>query len=76
MIARWTAAEEEGFGRTLAQGERLLGDLVARAREGRRGEVRAEDAFRLARHLRLPVRDDKELLERGGLTVDEGASPP
>ena len=57
-IARWAAAEEEGFGRTLAQGERLLADLIAtregrgRERGARRGRVPA------ARHLRLPVRDD------------------
>ena len=35
-IERWAAAEEEGFGRTLEQGERLLaGDR--RAGQGRRG---------------------------------------
>ncbi|HYP47798.1 MAG TPA: alanine--tRNA ligase-related protein, partial [Thermoleophilaceae bacterium] len=29
-IERWARAEEEGFGRTLEQGERLLGEVVAR----------------------------------------------
>ena len=33
-IMRWAAAEEEGFGRTLAQGERLLADMIAGARRG------------------------------------------
>jgi len=35
-IERWARAEEESFGRTLEQGERLLADLVQRAREDRR----------------------------------------
>ena len=39
-IARWAAAEEEGFGRTLAQGERLLADLIEKARERRRARHR------------------------------------
>src|SRR5213075_1934520 len=29
-IAKWTRAEEENFGRTLDQGERLLRDIIAR----------------------------------------------
>src|SRR3954453_6950623 len=33
MIRRWTASEEEGFRRTLDQGERLLTEIVRRARE-------------------------------------------
>ena len=37
-IERWARAEEEGFGRTLAQGERLLAELVERrGRRARRG---------------------------------------
>ena len=65
-IERWARAEEESFGRTLEQGERLLGELVERAQGGehlvglRRGRVPA------ARHLRLPVRDDQGAARRGG----------
>jgi alanyl-tRNA synthetase len=32
-IVRWAASEEEGFGRTLAQGERLLAELVRAAKD-------------------------------------------
>ena len=31
-IVRWARAEEESFGRTLEQGERLLAELIAGAR--------------------------------------------
>ena len=70
-IARWTAAEEEGFGRTLAQGERLLADLVARAREEGASEVSAEDAFRLHDTYGFPFEMTKELLDEAELEVDE-----
>ena len=63
---RWARAEEESFGRTLEQGERLLGERD-RAREGgadlvglRRGRLPA------ARHLRLPLRADQGAARRGG----------
>ncbi len=40
-IMRWAAAEEEGFGRTLEQGERLLADLIGtRPRRRRAGRSR------------------------------------
>ena len=70
-IARWTAAEEEGFGRTLAQGERLLADLVARARGEGASEVSAEDAFRLHDTYGFPFEMTKELLDEAELGVDE-----
>jgi len=70
-IARWSAAEEEGFGRTLVQGERLLADLVARAREEGASEVSAEDAFRLHDTYGFPFEMTKELLDEAGLGVDE-----
>ncbi len=70
-IARWTAAEEEGFGRTLVQGERLLHDLVAGARERGASEVSAEDAFRLHDTYGFPFEMTKEVLDEAGLGVDE-----
>jgi len=70
-IARWTAAEEEGFGRTLVHGERLLADLVSRAREGGASAVSAEDAFRLHDTYGFPFEMTKELLDQSGLAVDE-----
>ena len=66
-IARWAASEEEGFGRTLAQGEKLLGDLIAR-REGPTGvtEVPAVDAFQLHDTYGFPFELTQEMLaERG-----------
>jgi len=70
-IARWAAAEEAGFGRTLAQGERLLTDLVARAQAAGSQEVPAEDAFRLHDTYGFPFELAKELLSDAGLTADE-----
>jgi len=70
-IVRWSAAEEEGFGRTLVQGERLLADLVARARKEGAAEVSAEDAFRLHDTYGFPFEMTKELLDEAGLAVDE-----
>ena len=69
---RWARAEEEGFGRTLEQGERLL----ARARRARQGGRRrpgssAEDAFRLHDTYGFPYEMTKELLAEEGLAVDD-----
>ena len=73
VIARWTTAEEEGFGRTLAQGERLLGVLIRDAKAVGAGEVAAADAFRLHDTYGFPYEMTKELLSEEGLTVDEEA---
>src|SRR5215218_10218375 len=70
-IERWARAEEESFGRTLEQGERLLGDLVARAREENTSWVAAEDAFRLHDTFGFPYEMTKELLAEEGLSVDD-----
>jgi alanyl-tRNA synthetase len=70
-IARWASAEEEHFGRTLAQGERMLADLVARAREEGTSWVDAEDAFKLHDTYGFPYEMTKELLAEEGLSVDD-----
>ncbi len=70
-IQRWAAAEEEGFGRTLVQGERLLADLVARARTAGDGFITAQDAFQLHDTFGYPFEMTKELLAEQGLRVDE-----
>jgi alanyl-tRNA synthetase len=70
-IRRWTAAEEEGFGRTLTQGERLLGELTAAARTRGETEIAAEDAFRLHDTFGFPFEMTRELLGEQGLNVDE-----
>jgi alanyl-tRNA synthetase len=69
-IGRWTAAEEEGFGRTLANGQRLLDELIAAAREQGSGEIAAAEAFKLHDTYGFPFELTQELLGEQGLTVD------
>jgi len=72
-IRRWASAEEEGFGRTLVQGERLLSGLVARAATAGSASIAADDAFQLHDTFGFPFEMTKELLAEEGLTVDEDA---
>src|SRR5215211_6976685 len=60
-IKKWVRAEEEGFGRTLEQGTRLLDDLLAR------GEVTGEDAFRLHDTYGFPIELTREAAEERGV---------
>jgi alanyl-tRNA synthetase len=70
-IERWARSEEESFGRTLEQGQRLLADLVARAREENTSWIAAEDAFRLHDTYGFPYEMTKELLAEEGMSVDD-----
>ncbi len=70
-IAKWATAEEEGFRRTLAQGERLLSDLVRKARESETSWIDAADAFRLHDTYGFPYELTRELLADEGLSVDD-----
>jgi len=70
-ITRWAAAEEEGFARTLVQGERLLEDLISAAEAAGTTRVPAEDAFRLHDTFGFPYELTKELLAERGLSVDD-----
>jgi alanyl-tRNA synthetase len=70
-ILRWAAAEEEGFGRTLANGERMLAEIVKRAREDGTSWVSAEDAFKLHDTYGFPYELTRELLAEEGLSVDD-----
>ncbi|HKP91872.1 MAG TPA: alanine--tRNA ligase [Thermoleophilaceae bacterium] len=70
-VERWARAEEEGFRRTLAQGEKLLADLVRRAKEEGTSWIEAEDAFRLHDTFGFPYELTKELLAEEGLAVDD-----
>jgi alanyl-tRNA synthetase len=70
-IRKWAAAEEEGFGRTLEQGQRLLAEIVRRAKEEETSWVDAEDAFRLHDTYGFPYELTKELLAEDGLAVDD-----
>ncbi|HEX2232829.1 MAG TPA: alanine--tRNA ligase [Thermoleophilaceae bacterium] len=70
-IARWAAAEEDGFGRTLEQGERMLAEIITRAKEEGTSWVQAGDAFRLHDTYGFPFEMTKELLAEEGLAVDD-----
>jgi alanyl-tRNA synthetase len=70
-IERWARAEEESFGRTLKQGERLLAELVEAARSEQTSWVSAEDAFKLHDTYGFPYEMTKELLAEEGLSVDD-----
>src|SRR4051794_31873627 len=66
-IQKWVRGEEEGFGRTLEQGTRLLDDLLAR------GAVTGADAFRLHDTYGFPIDLTREIAEERGVpfTGDE-----
>jgi len=70
-IMRWALAEDEGFRRTLAQGERLLAEVVRRAKDGGTSWVDAADAFRLHDTYGFPYELTRELLAEEGLAVDD-----
>src|SRR5215210_2447820 len=70
-IERWARAEEEGFSRTLEQGQRLLAEVVERAKADQTSWVSAEDAFKLHDTYGFPYEMTKELLADEGLSVDD-----
>ena len=70
-IERWARAEEESFGRTLEQGERLLHELIEQAKADSTSWVSAEDAFKLHDTYGFPYEMTKELLAEDGLSVDD-----
>jgi alanyl-tRNA synthetase len=70
-IAKWAAAEEEGFRRTLVQGEKLLEEIVTRTKNEGTSWVPAEEAFKLHDTYGFPYELTKELLADEGLAVDD-----
>jgi alanyl-tRNA synthetase len=60
-IQKWVRSEEEGFGRTLEQGTRLLDDLLAR------GEITGADAFRLHDTFGFPIDLTREIAAERGI---------
>ena len=70
-ILKWVRAEEESFGRTLAQGKRLLEELIHRAKADETSWISAEDAFELHDTYGFPYELTKELLAEEGLSVDD-----
>jgi alanyl-tRNA synthetase len=70
VIDMWLAAEEEGFGRTLAQGMETLRAHVAQAREQGRSKLPAEEVFRLHDTYGFPYEMTSELLAEEGLSIE------
>jgi alanyl-tRNA synthetase len=70
-VRKWLAAEEEGFGRTLEAGSRLLDELIDRAREEGQEGIAAADAFLLHDTHGFPFDLTLELVTEHGLGVDE-----
>ena len=69
-IMRWVRSEEEGFGRTLEQGTKLLEEVIARSRASSRPGIPAIDAFKLHDTYGFPFEVTRELALEQGLEVD------
>ncbi|MGI8863038.1 MAG: alanine--tRNA ligase [Solirubrobacteraceae bacterium] len=70
-VRKWLQAEEEGFGRTLVQGSKLLDELIAGARESGAEGIHGADAFQLHDTYGFPIDLTLELVAEHGLGVDE-----
>nr|MBA3420669.1 alanine--tRNA ligase [Thermoleophilaceae bacterium] len=70
-IDLWARNEDRAFTYTLEQGERLLAEVVRRAREQETSWISAADAFRLHDTYGFPYELTKELLSEEGLEVDD-----
>jgi alanyl-tRNA synthetase len=70
-VTKWLGSEEENFGRTLAQGSRLLDELIARAKESGAEGISAQDAFRLHDTYGFPIDLTLEIVSEQDLGVDE-----
>ncbi|MHB8658496.1 MAG: alanine--tRNA ligase [Solirubrobacteraceae bacterium] len=70
-IAQWLRSEEEGFGRTLEQGSRLLDELIVEAKATGVEGISAADAFLLHDTHGFPFDLTLELIAGHGLGVDE-----
>jgi alanyl-tRNA synthetase len=69
-IDMWLAAEEESFGRTLAQGMDTLRSHIERARASGRSTVPAAEVFRLHDTYGFPYEMTSELLAEEELAID------
>jgi alanyl-tRNA synthetase len=66
----WLAAEEEGFGRTLAQGMEMLREHIEQARTAGRSSVAAAEVFRLHDTHGFPYEMTSELLAGEGIGIE------
>ena len=69
-IMRWVRSEEEGFGRTLEQGTKLLEEVIERSRSSSRPGIPALDAFKLHDTYGFPFEVTREIALEHGLEVD------
>jgi alanyl-tRNA synthetase len=69
-IDMWLSSEEEGFGRTLANGMELLRSQIARAREAGVGVVTADTVFLLHDTYGFPRELTGEILAEEGLSIE------
>jgi alanyl-tRNA synthetase len=70
-VAKWLASEEEGFGRTLEEGTKLLDELIQRAKQSGDEGISAADSFRLHDTHGFPIDLTLELVTEQGLGIDE-----
>jgi len=66
----WLASEEEGFGRTLAQGTALLHEEIEQARSAGRSTLPAASVFVLYDTHGFPYEMTRELLADAGLSIE------
>jgi alanyl-tRNA synthetase len=71
VVRKWLEAEEQGFGRTLEQGSRMLEELIARTVETGAEGIASADAFMLHDTYGFPIEMTIELVAERGLGVDE-----
>ncbi|HEV3071523.1 MAG TPA: alanine--tRNA ligase [Solirubrobacteraceae bacterium] len=69
-VRKWLSSEEDAFGRTLAQGTKLLEQLIGKARQEGLEGISAEDAFTLHDTFGFPFELTTELAAEHGLGVD------
>ncbi len=69
-INEWLSAEEEGFGRTLAQGMSTLRGHIEQARAAGGSSISATDVFRLHDTYGFPYEMTRELLDEEGLSIE------
>jgi alanyl-tRNA synthetase len=70
-ILLWARSEEEGFGRTLEQGTRLLDEVIARVEsDPAQRTIPAADAFQLHDTFGFPIEVTMDIAAEHGLSVD------
>ncbi|WP_212934671.1 alanine--tRNA ligase [Bacillus hominis] len=71
FIAKVVKNEEERFHETLHDGEAILGEVIAKAKEEKTTVISGVDAFRLYDTYGFPIELTEEYAEEAGMTVDQ-----